>query len=128
MKALVIEDSAVQRKKLKDDLQSLNFDEVKTAEDYKTGLEEFSRMDPDITFIDVMLPDRSGIDLLEAIKEKDPDAKVVMVTVIYMDEFKKKIDQLDLPKESKQRLYHPPYLNKPYKMAELEKAIHETGL
>ena len=44
------------------------------------ALERFRVLRPDVTLMDVRLPDMSGIDALIAIREKFPDARVVMVT------------------------------------------------
>ena len=44
------------------------------------ALEQFRVLRPDVTLMDVRLPDMSGIDALIAIREKFPDARVVMVT------------------------------------------------
>jgi len=42
----------------------------------------FHQQRPDMVILDIGLPDISGIDVLKAVKEKDPDAMVIMVTAI----------------------------------------------
>ena len=44
------------------------------------AVELFLKHKPDFIFIDVMMPVMNGIDALKAIKENDPNAKVIMVT------------------------------------------------
>ena len=51
------------------------------AETVKDGLEEFKRSEPDITFIDLGLPDGEGFELLDQILKVKEDAFVVMMTV-----------------------------------------------
>jgi len=53
---------------------------VGIGHDGKDALELFLKHKPDFIFIDVMMPGMNGIDALKAIKENDPNAKVVMVT------------------------------------------------
>ena len=48
-----------------------------------TGLEAFERfrdLRPDITLMDVRLPDKSGIDAMIAIRSEFPEARIVMLT------------------------------------------------
>jgi len=42
----------------------------------------FHQERPDMVILDIGLPDISGIDVLKAVKEKDPDVLVIMVTAI----------------------------------------------
>ena len=54
--------------------------EVRTADTAKQGIQALEEFRPDVVFIDVKLPDMSGIEVLKACKEKLPKAKTVMVT------------------------------------------------
>ena len=44
------------------------------------ALEEYDRMKPDWMFLDIKMPDMDGFEVLSRLKEKDPDAKVIMIT------------------------------------------------
>jgi two-component system chemotaxis response regulator CheY len=44
------------------------------------GISQYNDKHPDITFIDIGLPDKSGMSVLEEIKGKNPDAFIVMLT------------------------------------------------
>ena|SRR3989344_3343104 len=46
----------------------------------KEGLKAISENRPDAVFLDIMLPDQNGIDVLKAIKSSDPEMPVIMVT------------------------------------------------
>ena len=48
-----------------------------TAQD---GLRELSSKKPDAVFLDILLPDANGLDLLKQIKTKDKATPVIMVT------------------------------------------------
>lgn len=52
-----------------------------TATTAEQGLVNFKRYNPDITFLDIGLPDKSGLDLLKDIKSYNPDAFVIMLTM-----------------------------------------------
>ncbi len=53
---------------------------VGIGHDGRDALELFLKHKPDFIFIDVMMPVMNGIDALKAIKENEPNAKVIMVT------------------------------------------------
>lgn len=80
-KILIVDDAAFIRMRVEKFLQRQGF-EVFLAEDGTTGLEAFKKEKPDIVFLDVTMPDMSGLDVLKQIKELDKDAKVVMLTNI----------------------------------------------
>ena len=46
----------------------------------KEALERFRELNPDVTLMDVRMPDMSGIDALIAIRKEYPNARVIMVT------------------------------------------------
>jgi DNA-binding response OmpR family regulator len=50
---------------------------VKTA---KEGIESYKDASPDITFLDIALPDGNGHEILKQIKKINPDAYVIMMT------------------------------------------------
>ncbi len=49
------------------------------------GVEEFKRLRPDVTLMDLRLPDMSGISAVAAIRSEFPDAKVIMLTTFEGD-------------------------------------------
>jgi len=44
------------------------------------GLEMFRTLQPDVTLLDIQLPDQTGIDVLGAIRRERPEARVIMLT------------------------------------------------
>lgn len=53
---------------------------VRAADSAKQGMELLEEFKPDVVFIDVKLPDASGVEVLKAAKERSPETKTVMVT------------------------------------------------
>ena len=78
-KILVIDDEKLLRWSLQQHLVKEGFTVV-TAERGGDGLTLFVDEQPDITLLDVHLPDISGIQVLEQIKKENRDAIIIMVT------------------------------------------------
>jgi DNA-binding NarL/FixJ family response regulator len=53
---------------------------IAVAGSYEDGLTMFARKTPHVVFLDINLPDRSGIDLLLKIRETNKHVKIVMLT------------------------------------------------
>jgi DNA-binding NarL/FixJ family response regulator len=49
------------------------------------GIQMFRELRPDVTLMDVRLPDLSGIEALIAIRSEFPDARILMLTTFYGD-------------------------------------------
>ena len=56
--------------------------EVLLAENGKEAIEIFTKNSVDLILLDILLPDIYGIDLLEKLKEIDPNTEVIMVTAV----------------------------------------------
>jgi len=78
-KILIIDDEKLLRWSLNQNLTKSGYSvlEASTAE---VGLKTFADEQPDIVLLDIHLPDLSGIDVLEKIKESNPNALVIMIT------------------------------------------------
>ena len=53
---------------------------VAEASNGREAIEQFLKVRPDVTLMDVQMPDMSGIDALIAIREVEPKAKIVVLT------------------------------------------------
>jgi signal transduction histidine kinase len=60
-------------------LQPLGFS-VETAENFQDGLHKIQADSFDLVLLDVMLPDGRGVDLLDTIRERDPEMVTVIIT------------------------------------------------
>ncbi len=76
---LIIDDEEVIRESLETLLELEGFD-VSSAVDGGEGLAALARRSYDLVLLDLMLPDRSGIEVLEEIRETDTATPVVMLT------------------------------------------------
>ena len=80
--ALIIDDSPFARKIIRHHLTKLGFHVVGEADTAAQGLHLFRELKPRLVTLDVMMPEREGIDSLaafRAIRKEAPDAAMVVV-------------------------------------------------
>jgi len=75
---LLVDDSAFMRTLIKNILKKNGYNVVGEAENGKKGVELYFKLNPDIVFMDVVMPEMNGIDCVKNIKAKDPKAKILM--------------------------------------------------
>ncbi len=81
-KILIVEDSPLMRFQLTEILEEAGYEVVGEAEDGREGIEKYSELEPDLVTMDILMPGVDGLGALTAIKKRDPDAQVVMVTTV----------------------------------------------
>jgi len=59
---------------------------VAEAENGRQAIELFGRFLPDVTLLDIRMPDISGIDVLAKIRADHPEARIIMLTTSDMEE------------------------------------------
>lgn len=89
-KVLIIDDAAFIRVSLKTMLEKNNFEVVGEAENGEIGVMKYKQLKPDVVTMDVTMPVMDGIEALKAIKEYDPNAKIVMITAMGQEAMVKK--------------------------------------
>ena len=77
---LIVDDSTIFRKILLELLQAKGHNVVGEACNGLEGVDMFEKLRPDVTFIDNTMPIMNGLQALKKIKEKAPDASIVMVS------------------------------------------------
>ncbi|MBU1862721.1 MAG: response regulator [Candidatus Omnitrophica bacterium] len=81
-RVLVCDDAPVIRLMLKDILQDSGYTVVGEAKNGIEAMQKFKELKPDIVTMDIIMPEKDGIDALVGILREDNEAKVVMVTAI----------------------------------------------
>ena len=108
MKILIVEDDADLREITTRSLEKERY-VVSQAPDYKTALRKIEDYDYDCILLDIMLPDGSGLDLLEELHALGKRTNVIILSA--KDSLEDKVKGLDLGADD--------YLPKPYHLAEL---------
>src|SRR3990167_8460264 len=79
IKVLVVEDEEGVRKTLIDTFETIGY-QTFSASNAKEAMDIFNKERPEAIFLDIMLPDKNGIELLKEIKSISTDNIVVMVS------------------------------------------------
>jgi two-component system, chemotaxis family, chemotaxis protein CheY len=81
-RVLVVDDAAFMRKMLTDTLGEGGHDVVGEATNGIQAVELFAELKPDVTTMDITMPDKDGIAALKEILALDPSARVVMCSAL----------------------------------------------
>jgi CheY-like chemotaxis protein len=114
-KMLVVEDEDIMRDALVDYFSGEGH-VVDTAQDGEKALEKFNLNNYDIMIIDLRLPGRDGLTVLKEVREKNPKAKVIMITAY---------PSLETETEARQN-GAVDYLTKPFELNYLETLIRQS--
>jgi len=115
VKILYIEDEEFIRKNA---IEYLGFycNYVYEAVDGKDGYEKYKQIEPDIIICDIMMPNLSGLELIEKIRQKDKTTQIIIATARIDTEFLLKAVELHLVK----------YLTKPITEEKLLPVLNEA--
>ena len=80
MNVLIVDDNEMTRALLRTILKSDGHIVIGEASSSKSGLDQTLKLRPDVVFLDILMPDGSGVDLLKEIKQALPRTVVLMVT------------------------------------------------
>jgi two-component system chemotaxis response regulator CheY len=80
-KVLLVDDAAFMRMRCAKVLTKLGHSVVE-AENGVQAVDQFEKEKPDLTLLDITMPEMDGIEALKAIKMRDPQAKVAMVSAM----------------------------------------------
>lgn len=80
LRILVVDDDRVMLTLFVGVLRREGFHAVDIAKSGNEALEKLKEQNPDVVFLDIEMPDLSGLEALKAIKEQGAETKVVMVT------------------------------------------------
>ncbi len=82
IRVLVVDDAAFMRMMVKDILTKNNFEVVGEAENGKKAVEKYQELKPDLTTMDITMPEMDGINAVKEIIKIDPNAKVIMCSAM----------------------------------------------
>lgn len=79
---MICDDSIFVRKKLKDYISSLGVKAVYEVCDGQEAVDKYMDYKPDVAFMDIVMPRKTGIEAVTEIIQMDPRAKVVMASSV----------------------------------------------
>lgn len=77
---LIVDDSRISRRVLRNSLELLGHTVVGEAGNGDEALKLYDECNPDLVTMDITMPGMDGIECLFRLREKDPNAKVIMIT------------------------------------------------
>lgn len=82
-KVLVVDDNALMRKQVATLFQeTFKYEICGQAKDGVEAVEMYESLKPDLVTLDMTMPRKGGMEALEEIIQKDPDAKVIIVSAV----------------------------------------------
>ncbi|MCA0754045.1 response regulator [Paenibacillus sp. N4] len=79
---LIVDDAAFMRMMIRDILTKNGYEVVGEAQDGAQAVEKYKELKPDLTTMDITMPEMDGISALKEIKKLDSNAKVIMCSAM----------------------------------------------
>ena len=115
MRILNIDDSTVNNMLMENILSSLGY-EVYSILEGSQALENIEEFRPDVIILDIMMPNKSGIDVLEDIRRQGIETPVIVISAMKDQELKRRALELGAAD----------YQSKPVKMETLKNSIQQA--
>ncbi|OIO01871.1 MAG: hypothetical protein AUJ51_07410 [Elusimicrobia bacterium CG1_02_56_21] len=113
MKVIIVDDNDMTRDLMTAILTQMGHQVVGEADNGKDAGRIFSEHRPDLVLLDLIMPGKSGLEVLKEIRGVDPAAKVIMVTAVQQDRISQ--DLIDSGAVA--------VLNKPFSYSEFEEVV-----
>ena len=79
---MIVDDAAFMRMMLKDILSKNGFTVVGEAENGAVAVERYTDLKPDLTIMDITMPEMDGLQAVKEIRKRDPQARIVMCSAM----------------------------------------------
>ena len=86
-RVLICDDSKFMRLHIRNILEKVGYHEVYEAENGEDVLAKYEQVNPDMVFMDIVMPVKDGVSAVRDIMEYDRDAKVVMCSAMGQKSF-----------------------------------------
>lgn len=113
MKVLIVDDNDLMRDVIKVFLEQLKHEVLAEAENGDIAIRHFTTLRPELVLLDMVMPGKSGLEVLEEIRKIEPNAKVVVITAVEQEGIDKKIFEKGAAA----------ILRKPFSCGELEQTL-----
>ena len=85
LRVLIVDDALFMRNMLKDIIAGAGHSVVGEAANGDEAIAKYTELKPDLVTMDIVMPQKSGIEALQEIRKLDPDAKIVMCSALGQD-------------------------------------------
>lgn len=82
VKILVCDDSILARKQLKDIIKGCGYDNFLEAANGEQAVALYKEFQPQLVFLDIVMPQKDGIEAIREIRQFDPQAYIVIVSSV----------------------------------------------
>lgn len=82
VKVLICDDAAFMRMMLKDILGKNGHEIVGEGTNGQEAIDQYKKLKPDLVTMDIVMPEKTGIEAVKEIIGGDPDAKIIMVSAL----------------------------------------------
>ncbi|MBM4075175.1 MAG: response regulator [Planctomycetes bacterium] len=79
---MIVDDALIMRMKIREVATQAGWTVVAEADNGAEGVRLYDEHHPDLVTLDMVMPEMDGLAALKAIREKHPDANVVMVSAV----------------------------------------------
>ncbi|EGW36773.1 response regulator [Desulfosporosinus sp. OT] len=79
---MIVDDAAFMRMMLKDILSKNGFTVVGEAENGAVAVEKYVELQPNLTIMDITMPEMDGLQAVKEIRKRDPKARVIMCSAM----------------------------------------------
>lgn len=79
---MIVDDASFMRVSIKKMVEEYDYEVVAEAADGLQAIEMYKKYKPDITTMDITMPNMTGIEALKNIKQLNPNAKIIMVSAM----------------------------------------------
>lgn len=79
---MLVDDAAFMRMMLKDILANNGYQVIGEAENGLVAVDKYSELKPDITIMDITMPEKDGLQAVKEIRARDPQAKIIMCSAM----------------------------------------------
>jgi two-component system chemotaxis response regulator CheY len=84
-RVLIADDASFMRQMIRDIIEPEGYEVVGEASDGMEVVDKFRKLRPDLVMMDIVMPKRSGIDAVRAIRSEDAHATIVMCSALVQE-------------------------------------------
>ena len=85
LRVLIVDDALFMRNMLKDIITGAGHTVVGEAANGDEAIAKYTELKPDLVTMDIVMPQKSGIEALQEIRQQYPDAKIIMCSALGQD-------------------------------------------